>query len=67
MPTCAIVRSPIYRSPVTIREVPVLVSNDEPSALAADEPMILIGPALLSPHRLMIDFARGSVLIAQAE
>jgi predicted aspartyl protease len=51
-----------------IRQVPVLVSSDEPAmSTVADEPWILIGTALLNPHRLIIDFSTRRVLIAQAD
>ena len=48
--------------------VPVLVRTEErPSQLGPDEPIALIGTALLNPHKLVVDFTSRRVLIAQAE
>ena len=49
-------------------DVSVLVSSDSPPRAAApDEPIALIGTALLNPHKLVVDFASGQVLIAEAK
>jgi predicted aspartyl protease len=48
------------------REVDVFVAGGVPSrAAVADDPVGLLGTVLLAPHRLMIDFATGRVVISE--
>lgn len=51
-----------------IVDVDVLVTTEErPRNILPDEPVALIGTGLLSPHKLVVDFANRRVLIAQNE
>jgi predicted aspartyl protease len=51
-----------------LRQVPVLISADEsPRRGGPDEPLVLLGTALLNPHKLIVDFERRRVVIAQAD
>jgi predicted aspartyl protease len=50
-----------------LRRIPVLISAEEsPPRAGPDEPAVLLGTALLNPHKLTIDFAMRRVVIAQA-
>ena len=50
------------------REVEVLIGpGGPPRAALADEPIGLIGTALLHPHKLTIDFATPRVEITESE
>jgi hypothetical protein len=37
--------------------------DDEQPALVPDEPVMLIGTALLNPHLVLLDFAAGTIEI----
>jgi predicted aspartyl protease len=50
-----------------VREVPVLLSTEDYSLVAPDEPVLLIGTALLNPNKLIVDFTNRSVVIAQSD
>jgi len=50
------------------REIDVLIARTEqPRATLADEPVALLGTALLSPHKLTVDFATRRVVIAESD
>ena len=50
------------------RDVEVLIGpGSQPRTALADEPIGLIGTALLSPHKLTIDFAARRVVISENE
>jgi predicted aspartyl protease len=51
-----------------LREVDILVPpTARPRALLADEPVGLLGTGLLTPHKLMVDFATRRVVITENE